>query len=345
MMSEVKAPDRIFNVMASPAGILFVLVALGTFVACSRTEQKPGAAPEKITIAYAASPDSALTQAAQALGYYSEEGLEAVPQIYPYGKMALRAVLEGKADFATAAETPIMFAIMRGEKIVILATIATSRKNNAIIARKDKGIRVPGDLKGKRIAATFGTISEFFMDAFLVTHGISRKNMKVVNLDPEQEMEALVRGDVDAISAFTPFTIEVQRRMGDAVVTFHDEEIYQQTFNVVATQEFVRANPEKVRKLLMALVKAQEYVKARPEEAKRMVAEFSGIDETIVDGVWADEIFDVTLDQSLLLAMEDESQWAIKNRLVSQTRMPNYLGFIYLDGLESVKPKAVRILR
>jgi hypothetical protein len=26
-------------------------------------------------------------------------------------------VLEGKADFATVAETPIMFAIMKGEKI------------------------------------------------------------------------------------------------------------------------------------------------------------------------------------------------------------------------------------
>ena len=96
--------------------------------------------------------------------------------------------------------------------------------------------------------------------------------------------------------------------------------------------------------MLLALVKAEEYVRARPADAKKIVAEFSRIDKMIVDGVWPDEIFDVTLDQSLLLAMEDESQWAIKNRLVSQTKMPNYLDFIYRNGLESVEPKAVRIL-
>ena len=61
--------------------------------------------------------------------------------------------------------------------------------------------------------------------------------------------------------------------------------------------------------------------------------------------LWAPETFIVTLDQSLVLALEDESRWAMKNGLVGGTKVPNYLNFIYFDGLESVKPKAVRILR
>ena len=265
-------PGNIMKSYIKGVVILIAAVALlsvGLLTACTKADRKPGNPPEKIAIAYSASPDSALAQVAQAQGYYLHEGLEAVPQIYPYGKVALQAVLEGKADFATVAETPIMFAIMRGEKIFIIATIATSRKNNAIIARRDKGIRVPHDLKGKKIAATFGTISEFFMDAFLATQGISRTDMKVVNLGPEEQVEALASGEIDAISAFTPFTIEAQRKLGDALITFHDEEIYRQTFNVVATEEFVRANPSKVRKMLVALVKAEEYVRARPEDAKK----------------------------------------------------------------------------
>ncbi len=60
--------------------------------------------------------------------------------MHPYGKTALKEVLEGKADFATVAETPVMFAIMKGEKISIIATIQTSSRNSAIMARKDKGI-------------------------------------------------------------------------------------------------------------------------------------------------------------------------------------------------------------
>jgi sulfonate transport system substrate-binding protein len=341
--------NRINSRKHRPTVVFVVLITflaiIGFPVSCTRSDQQVASAPEKITIAYSASPDSALAQVAQVQGYYLQEGLDAIPQMYSYGKIALQAVIKGKADFATVAETPVMFAIMRGEKISIIATIVTSRKNNAIIARRDKGILAPRDLKGRKIAATFGTISEFFMDAFLVTQGISRKDMRVINLGPEEQQEAIARGDVDAISAFTPFTFEAQKQLGDAGITFHNEEIYTQTFNIVATQEYVRMNPRKVKKMLVALVKAEEFVRTHPADAKKIVADFSRLDNAIVNGVWADENFEVTLDQSLLLAMEDESQWAIKNGLIGQTKMPNYLEFIYSDGLESVKPKAVRILR
>ena len=99
-------------------------------------------------------------------GYYLQEGLEATPHLHPYGKLALQEVLDGKADFATVAETPVMFAIMKGEKISIIATIQTSNRNNAILARKDKGILTPDDLKGKKIGATFGTTSAIFYGRF-----------------------------------------------------------------------------------------------------------------------------------------------------------------------------------
>ena len=47
-----------------------------------------------------------------------------------------------------------------------------------------------------------------------------------------------------------------------------------QTFNVVATQEFIRKNPGKVKKLLRALIKAEEFVKQNPDEAQKIVAGF-----------------------------------------------------------------------
>ena len=77
----------------------------------------PAGPVEKVTIAYSATTDSVLAQVAQTRGYYREEGLEVTPHMHPYGKPALREVLEGKADFATVAETPVMFAILNGEKI------------------------------------------------------------------------------------------------------------------------------------------------------------------------------------------------------------------------------------
>jgi NitT/TauT family transport system substrate-binding protein len=265
--------------------------------------------------------------------------------LHPYGKPALDDIIKGNADFATVAETPVMFAIMKGEKISIIATIQTSNKNSAIIARKDKGILTLNDLRHRKIAATVGTTSEFFLDAILVLHGIPRKDVTVVDLKAVEIPAALANGDVAAASAFSPYSNYAQRKLGDRGNTFFDEDIYTWTFNVVATQEFIRKNPETVRKLIRALIKAEEFVKHNPAEAQRIVSGFSGMDMAIVREIWGTMDFRVTLDQSLLLALEDETRWAIKSGQTLETKVPNYLDYLYLDGLVSIKPKAVRILR
>jgi NitT/TauT family transport system substrate-binding protein len=93
---------------------------------------------------------------------------------------------------------------MKGEKISIISTIQTSNKSNAIVARKDKGILTPGDLKGRKIAVTLGTVREFFMDAFLAVNGISRKDVKVVDLEPAEMAGALAKGEVCRLCCTRP---------------------------------------------------------------------------------------------------------------------------------------------
>ncbi|MGB9081074.1 MAG: NrtA/SsuA/CpmA family ABC transporter substrate-binding protein [Desulfuromonadaceae bacterium] len=323
-----------------------VLTICACFSACSRTDQKTAAGPpEKVTIAFAALTETALAQVAQLGGYYREEGLDVTARLHPYGKLALRDVLEGRADFATVAETPAMLAIMNGEKISVIATIFRSRKNHAIIARKDAGIHFPQDLKGKKIAATKGITSDFFMDGFLAVRGISRKELTVVNLKPEELQKAIVNGEVAAVSTFNPFLSQTQKILGDRGITFYDEDIYTATFNVVATQEFIRTNPDKVKRMLRALLKAEKLVRDHPAEAQKMVAQFTGIAPGIVGETWGIGSIDLTLSQSLILSLEDESQWAIRNGITKVRNIPNYLDYIYSDGLKSVKPEAVMILR
>jgi NitT/TauT family transport system substrate-binding protein len=320
-------------------------MAIGTcFFACSRIDQKAAIPSEKVTIAYSATTDAVLTEVAHMKGYFLQEGLEVTPRLHPYGKPALEDLLAGKADFATVAETPVMFAILKREKISVIATTQSSKMGNAILAKRDKGILTFGDLKGKKIAATLGTTSDFFLDAILGVHGIFRKDVEVVDLKAEEMADALTHGDIDAVSTFTPYVAYTKKKLGNRVITFQDKDIYRWTFNVVAKQEFIRKNPDKVRKVLRALVRAEDFVRENPAETQKIVADFSGIDLNVVRDIWADTSFTVTLDQALILALEDESRWAIDSGLTGAREVPNYLDFIYFDGLKSVKPGAVRIL-
>jgi NitT/TauT family transport system substrate-binding protein len=333
-------------ILAVTVVIIVIIIATRIYLKISPPGNQTGP-PEKATLSYVATTSAVLAGIALQQGYYQEEGLLITPRTKEIGKAALEDVLEGKADFGTSAGTPIMMAIMKGGKISILATIQTSNKYNAIVARKDSGILKPLDLKGKRIAVSPGTTSEFFMDAYLSGQGIAGEDFEKVYLDPEHLQDALSGGGgrVDAVSVFQPSLIRTEKRLGDLVVSFYDENIYTWTFNVVAKQEFVRDNPEKVKKLLRALVKAEDFVNKNPEEAQRMVADYSGMNPALIDEIWDSMKLSVTLNQLLVLALEDESRWAIECDIIAANKIPNYLDYIYFDGLEAVKPKAVRILR
>lgn len=155
---------------------------------------------QKIIVACTAQPQSALIHIAVAKGYFVEEGLMVETQLFNYGKSALQSVLDNKADFATVAETPIMFSVLNGAKITVIANMTNSSTDTAILARKDAAISTPVELKGKRIGFTPGTTNEFFLDSLLTANGITMKDIIEVPMMPEQMKAAILDKKVDAIS-------------------------------------------------------------------------------------------------------------------------------------------------
>jgi NitT/TauT family transport system substrate-binding protein len=154
-----------------------------------------------------------------------------------------------------------------------------------------------------------------------------------------------VQGEVDAVSIWQPVVVQLQNELGDNAITFYPEEIYTSAFNIAATQEFVNKNPETIEKFLRALIKADEFIEENPDEAQEIVAGKIGMDKATLNELWKLYNFRVTLDQSLIVTLEAEARWAIKNKLTEATEVPNYLDYIYTDALEAVKPEAIGIIR
>lgn len=321
--------------------------AAGTYFFIKNCHERTGTGlPEKITIAHTATTHTVLAGVAEVRGFFRDEGLETSARFHPYGRRAFQDMLDGNADIAMVAETPVMLAVMGGEEVAIIATIQTSREANAVVARSDRGIRSLKDLKGKKLAITPGTTSDYFLDAILGVQGIPRKDMVIQNMEAEDIPDALAHGKLDAASLFDPYIVLAEEKLGDRGTVFYDRNIYTWTFNVAARKEFIRKNPGKVEKVLRALVRAEEFVKSNPTEAQKSVSEFTGLDIAVVRKAWKGVEFSVSLNQSLLLALESESRWAIQNGLTGgNDRIPNYLDFIYLEGLSAVKPKGIHILR
>lgn len=326
--------------------IIYVALCILIILAgCRKNPEETKGPVEKITFACAVHSGSVLVQIADKKSFFTAEGIAATLQPHASGKMALDAVLQGKADLATVAETPIMFAILKGEKFYTIAVIQTSNKNEAIVARKDRGITKPADLKGKKIGVTLGTTGDYFLDSFLMAQGIGRKTAQVIDMTPDEMPAAIVSGKVDAVSTWNPNLQLIVKALANRGSIFYGETLYTEFFCVAAGRDFIKKHPETIKKVLRALIKSEEFVKQHPEESRRLVAEFIKTDQALVDEIWTAFDFKVFLDQSFLVALEEETRWALGNKFTRGANMPNYLDSIYFDGLQSVKPEAVTAIR
>ena len=74
------------------------------------------------------------------------------------------------------------------------------------------------------------------------------------------------------------------------------------------------------------------------------MAGYLGLTETQVARSWNEYAFQVTLHSLLLMNLENQARWAIRNKSTGKRAVPNFLHYFYFEGLEAVDPKAVTVI-
>lgn len=277
-------------------------------------------------------------------GFFSGEGLDVTPKYYPSGKRSLLGMFAGEVDIASVADVPIVFQSFKRQDFSIFATIGSSDNDNKIVARKDRGIQKPEDLKGKRIATHESAAAHFFQYLFLLKNGLLEKEVEVSFMKAEKLPGALVRGEVDAITTREPFFSEVRELLGDTAVVFADRGLYSKAFHQVAFKNFIRENPEIIRRVLRAMLQAEEFVRNDSGQAIKILSSKLEISEDKIAAVLPELNLKVQLSQLCLLRFDDEARWVLKKKWADGPEIPNYLNFVYLDALKAVKPERVTII-
>ncbi len=322
--------------------LVLATALLAGAIGCTERRAAP---PEPITIAVPTIPHFTLVHLAQANGYFKEEGLAVTLQLHRFGKPALESLLAGKADLAACANSPLVLATLKGEPLSVLVSIATSTRSNAVVALRAAGISSPADLPGKRIGVTLGTSGDFFLDTFLLRHGLDRQQVRLTDLKPDEMGAALERGEVDAVATWNPTAAGLQRSLGAKAASFYAEDVYSETAVVVARREFARQRPEAARRLLRSLVRAEVFFRDRPGDARKAMAAALGDDDGGLDGSLRLFDFRVRLDQGLLILLEEEARWARRTGRTSSGESPNFLETLDPVPLLAVKPDAVGLIR
>ena len=288
-------------------------------------------------------PFSAAVLLAKERGWFNEAGVEVTLIDRASGKEGLAELTDGVADYATAADTPIMFSLLKSLPFKVIATISLSTDTLTIVARRDRGIQSSADLHGKRIGFALGTSSQYFLDTFLEFRTIRTDEVIRVPLKPNELVQALIDGKVDAISSWTPLNHQAMEALGDRGQELRVGNIFRWSWNLVARNESIARNVT-TQRLITALVRASQALKSDPQTCARDLSPILALSPEQILQTWDHTLFDVTLDQSLILSLELQARWAMGTGLTEQKEVPNFLPAISSQALRAVDSSAVTLI-
>lgn len=296
----------------------------------------------KLGVSKAAPELSALIYIAENQNYFSDQKLNVEQIDQENGIVAQQNAEKGVIDMATTIDFAFASDSFTHESMRILATIGRA-KFVEIIVRNDRGITIPTDLKGKKIGVVPKSASEFSMGKFLAFNNILLSEITVVPLTFSELQDAIVSGKVDAVATNDPFAYNIKKALGVKSIYWPTQETPGVYWMVVTSQDYITRHAHTTQRFLAALVQAEQFLKKNPFEAKEIVRLKLNLDKDYFEQTWSKSNFSVTLDQSLLLTLEEEARWRIAHSFTDKITIPNYIDYIYADALRKIRVDSVTV--
>jgi NitT/TauT family transport system substrate-binding protein len=261
----------------------FIATALATAFALATPLAHAQETPIKFQLDWRFEGPSAFFLLPAAKGYYKAEKLDvsvdagngsgnAVNRVasgtYDMGFADLAALMEFHANNPTAPNKPV--AVM----------MVYNNTPAAVFSLKKAGIKTPADLAGKKLGAPVFDAGRRAFPIFQKANGVGPVNW--VSMDPPLRETMLARGDVDAITGFyftSLLNLEARGVKAEDVAVMmypqHGVKLYGNV--IIASEEFLKKNPQAVKAFLRAFSKGAKDVIADPKSAIAVVKARDGI--------------------------------------------------------------------
>ncbi len=320
-----------------------MLIVLLLIAGCSCTVKRE-LPLEKVTIAAYAGDTTALVYIAQQQGLFANHGLDVTIKDFEAGKLATDALLNGEADLSTASISVIISNSFAWPDLRVFGSIAMADINE-MVARKDRGIGSPADLKGKKIGTTRKSTGEFYLGRFLLSQGLRFEDVEVIDKKPGEIVQGVIDGSLDAGFTWDPNTYNMKQGLGDNAISWPGQGGMDFYFILITTDGWIKKDPSLAERVVAALLEAEQYVREHSEEARDFIQRKFALQPDYIKYSWRKHTFQVRLPQAIILAMEDQARWRIEHGLTEVKDIPDYLDYIYLTALKKIKPEAVSIIQ
>jgi NitT/TauT family transport system substrate-binding protein len=182
------------------------------------------------------------------------KGVKFVGKTYPAGPEVLEALRAGVIDVAYTGPFPPLKAFVKSQDVVLLG--ATAKGGTELSVKANSPIRNLAGLKGKTVGVNqFGSTVDAQVRYALLNAGLTPgRDVKIIEVEPAQQADALSRGEVAAVAAPAPWPSVAKTKGARPLLNWKQ---IQDGGNYYAgvyftTKKFARENPTLIKRFVAA---------------------------------------------------------------------------------------------
>ncbi|HEY0289339.1 MAG TPA: aliphatic sulfonate ABC transporter substrate-binding protein [Pseudomonas sp.] len=180
----------------------------------------------------------------------------------------LSALNAGSVDLhADVADAFALFTQAANAPLTYYARENPSPSAQAIIVPENSPIHSVADLKGKTVAVSKGSGSNFLLISALKQAGLTLNDITPRYLEAPDGVAAFASGNVDAWAIWDPFLATQQREHNVRVIADGTHGIADYNRFYLATTSFAKAHPQVLQVVFDTLREKGQWVKANPQQA------------------------------------------------------------------------------
>ena len=213
---------------------------------------------------------------AQDKGLFTKYGL-AVELKYILSATGTQALFSGSIDIVNPA-TEIVEAGLGGQRVAFIIGIL----NRAVLSVYSKAeLRQLTDLRGKVMGVTLpGSTTDLTAKILFQQAGmVPGKDVQVTHLQGMPDIiTALTQGRIDAGVVSAPTTLKLRQAGFKELVDVAARNVPMIHAGLATTKDFIKSNPEKVRRYVQAYVEGTKIARTDPETTKQIIGKYTKTD-------------------------------------------------------------------
>lgn len=284
---------------------------------------------------------------ALAQGYYKDAGLDVTIVQGNGSGNTTQLVASGRAYLAYADAVAIMQLIAKGAPMKVISTIYQSNPN-AVMSLKKTGIKSIKDLAGKKVGVPSGSSQTTMLPLLLKANNLKESDINMIDMPVASMVPALLQGQVDAIlGSIDAYQIQAESQGAQLDVwRFADYGVPTVSTSMFASNDYLKNNPDVVRKFVAASLKGWSFAINNPEQSIKDVKKvFPETNEKLASAELAAIRPLFCSGGAKYLGKAEEAHWSKSQELLSEVKLlpagqdpKSYYTFDFLPPTSQMRP-------